>query len=228
MSISKISVKIAAFIVITLLWAACQKEASNQLVESQNNSSQERLSGVVPDDPFMLSQVPVIMSADYLANGLNPSVNPGVSLTTRGKPDNILPTISITSPTNGASVSGTINVLVYATDNVGVTAVTLSVDGALVSSSSASPFTNSWNSGLVTNGTHTLMVTAKDAAGNQKTSSIQVTVNNVSGSDITAPTVNITSPANGSAYNAGTTVNISISATDNVAVTSIAQVLTAQ
>ena len=95
MSISKIFVKIAAFLVITLLWAACQKEASNQLVESQNNALQERLSGVVPDDPFKLSQVPIIMSADYLANGLNPSVNPVVSLTTRANQDNTLPTTVI-------------------------------------------------------------------------------------------------------------------------------------
>ena len=60
-------------------------------------------------------------------------------------------------------------------------------------------------------------MTAIDAAGNKATSSVQVNVNNVEPSDIVAPTVNILSPANQASVSG--TVTISMSATDNVAVT---------
>lgn len=216
----KIRTSIATLIALLFLWSSCKKEESNQSVI--NEVSKEKLSGAIPDDPIKLSKVPVIISSDYLVNGRKFSENNEITFAARGgKADRTLPTISITSPTNGATVSGTTNITVSAKDNVGVVSVSLSVDGALVGSSNTSPFTNIWNSGTVSNGTHTLSLTAKDAAGNQATSSIQVTVYNVAPGDITAPTVNISSPANGAAFEASTLVNINTNASDNIAVTSL-------
>ncbi len=80
--------------------------------------------------------------------------------------DTTPPTVSITSPTAGATVSRNLSVTVNAADNVGVTRVELYVDGVLTGTSSAAPFTTSWNPRKASVGTHTLVCKAFDAAGN--------------------------------------------------------------
>jgi hypothetical protein len=213
-----VSKGLAALLVGTVMWTSCQKELSqdnsNDLPE---NFSEQKLSGVIPDDPLAISKVPLIMSSEYFATSDDLS---GRSSALRGgKRDIIPPTISITSPASGASVSGTIDVLVNASDNVGVMSVSLSVDGISVISTGTPPFTNSWNSGTVSNGVHTLTVTAMDAKGNKGTSSLQVSVNNVSAGDIISPTVSFITPANQSSVTG--TVNVSVNANDNVGVSSV-------
>ncbi|MES1215195.1 MAG: Ig-like domain-containing protein [Bacteroidota bacterium] len=206
-----------------LLWTSCQKEKSTTpQTELQSDITKQLVSGVVEDDAIAVSKVPLIVSSNFLAQ--NPGAEGYAFNAAKGKPvrnvDATVPLISITSPANGATVSGAINVSVNASDNVGVTSVSLSIDGgSVVSSSSVSPFTNTWNSATVTNGTHTLKVTASDASGNKSTNSIQVNVSNVTVGDITAPTVNYITPANQSSLTG--TVTVSVSATDNVAVSSV-------
>ncbi len=135
--------------------------------------------------------------------------------------DTTAPTASITSPSGGASVADTVSVSVTATDSMGVTNVQLFVDGSLYASDSSSPYSFSWNTGSFSNGTHTLMAKAFDAAGNIGASaSVSVTVNNVAPpADTTAPTVTITSPANGTKV--GNTLSVSVAATDNVGVVTV-------
>ena len=72
----------------------------------------------------------------------------------------------MSSPTNGATVSGTINQAVNATDNVGVTKVEFLRDGVVYGQDTTSPFTASLDTTTVTNGAHTLGARAYDAAGN--------------------------------------------------------------
>lgn len=136
--------------------------------------------------------------------------------------DTTPPSVSITSPTGGATVAGTIQVQGTATDNVGVTGIQFSVDGQVLSSPASSPFAISWNAGNYANGSHTLEVTATDAAGNVGTASVSVTVSNTAVKDTTPPTVSITSPV-ASAYIAAATNNVTISASasDNVAVSQV-------
>jgi hypothetical protein len=214
---------IAVLIAITMLWTACKKEVSNQPMEIPTGMSEQKQSGVVPDDPLLLSKVPVIMSSDMMNNVIK---NPDLLISLRGKPvrnvDATAPTVSITSPANGASVSGQIAIGVSATDNVGVTSVTLSVDNVSTSISSInSPFTLNWNTGSVPNGSHTLKVTAKDAASNSGvSSSISVNVNNTSAIDGISPSITITSPTSGASLAGNTTISINTSASDNVGVTS--------
>jgi hypothetical protein len=89
------------------------------------------------------------------------------------------PTTSVTSPGNGAAVSGTITVSATASDSVGVTLVQFYLDGAVQTTDTASPYTWSWNTASSANGSHTLYTVAYDAAGYTGTSpTVTVTVNN--------------------------------------------------
>lgn len=88
--------------------------------------------------------------------------------------DTTPPTIIITSPASGATVSGTVSVFVQASDNVGVVKVELYVDRALTATSTSAPFTTKWNakSRSVAKGAHTLQTKAYDAAGNAGVSAV--------------------------------------------------------
>lgn len=130
--------------------------------------------------------------------------------------DNTPPAINISSPTSGAVVSGAISISVNATDNVGVTSVSLSVDGSNLGADASSPYAFAWNTASVANGSHTLTATASDAAGNAMSSSVAVMVSNNIIVDSTAPTVVITNPGAGSTIS--TNVTVSADATDNVGV----------
>jgi hypothetical protein len=134
--------------------------------------------------------------------------------------DTTPPIVSISNPASGAAVAGTLPVLGTATDNVGVTKIEFYVDNQLISSTASSPFSFSWSTTGVPNGTHTLLVKAYDAASNVGQASVSVNVNNVLVVDTTPPTLSITSPANGSIVNSKST-KITVAATDNVGVTQV-------
>jgi subtilisin family serine protease len=131
--------------------------------------------------------------------------------------DTTPPNVNFSSPSAGATVSGTLSVQVGASDNVGVTSVNLSVDGVLLGGDTTAPYSFSWNTAAAANGTHTLTATAQDAAGNTSSASISVTVDNFS--DVTPPTVNITSPVSGARVSGN--VSVLVSSSDNVAVTKV-------
>ncbi|HMF95572.1 MAG TPA: Ig-like domain-containing protein [Vicinamibacterales bacterium] len=133
--------------------------------------------------------------------------------------DTTPPTVSITAPTGGSTVSGSATVSANASDDVGVVGVQFKLDGAnLGAEVTAAPYNVSWNTTTAANGTHALTAVARDAAGNSTTSApVSVTVSNV---DSTPPTVSITAPANGATV-AGTNVTVSATASDNVAVVGV-------
>lgn len=126
------------------------------------------------------------------------------------------PSVSVTAPMSGASLSGIVTISASASDNVGVASVQFQLDGAnLGTPVTAAPYTYSWDTGTTTPGNHTLTAIASDATGNITTSSgVTITV-----LDVSAPSVSVTAPANG-AHVAGT-VTVSASASDNVGVTSL-------
>jgi subtilisin family serine protease len=142
------------------------------------------------------------------------AVSLALSLAQTVTADTTAPTVSISSPASGATVSGTISLQASASDNVGVSSVTFSLDGAVLCTLGASPFSWSWNTAAALNGTHTLTATAKDAAGNVKTASISVNVSNYA--DKTIPTVAIITPGNGATVLR--TVSVGVSTSDNVGV----------
>lgn len=111
----------------------------------------------------------------------NVTTSAGVTVTVvLPPPDVTVPSVSITAPAAGATVSGTISVTGSATDNVGVTSVQFKLDGSnLGTADSSAPYSVSWNTTGATNGSHTITAVARDAAGNQTTSAaVSVTVSN--------------------------------------------------
>ena len=144
-------------------------------------------------------------------------------------PDTTPPTVSITSPTGGSTVSGSVTISVTASDNVGVTRVDARVNGVTIGTSNAPPYQFGWNSTSVANGTASLSAVAYDAAGNIGASSaVTVSVYNASNGgagsvDTTPPTLTITNPANGATVNGN--VSIKTSASDDSGPAGITQIL---
>lgn len=203
-----------------LILSACQKETSTQQQEPPpNEQANIHATGVVPDDPAKVAKVPLLVSSEFLQNKEG-YLSSAILLNAKGKPvksgtDVTPPSVSITSPANGATVSGIVNVAVNATDNVGVKSVSLSVDGVIIATIAGAPYNFSWTAD---GNSHTITATAKDAAGNAASNTITVSKNTVT-ADITSPSVSITSPTNGASVSG--TVAIAVSASDNIGVKSV-------
>jgi hypothetical protein len=88
--------------------------------------------------------------------------------------------VAITSPANGATVSGTVAVSGTASDTVSVSSVQVSLDnGAYSNTSGTTSWSYSLNTAALSNGSHTLTAIATDAAGLTATSSpVNITVSN--------------------------------------------------
>src|SRR5207253_6169712 len=92
-------------------------------------------------------------------------------------PDTTPPTVSITAPSNGATVSASLQLTANASDNVGVDGVQFLLDGAnLGAEDTSAPFVTTWDTTTATNSSHIITAVARDAAGN-RTTSAAVTVN---------------------------------------------------
>jgi hypothetical protein len=106
-----------------------------------------------------------------------------------GPPDTTPPTVSLTAPADGATVSGSVSLAATASDASGIAGVQFLLDGSPVGSEdTSSPYGISWDSTAVSNGTHTLAARAKDGAGNVATSTAAtVTVENKKGEEPPLP-----------------------------------------
>lgn len=127
--------------------------------------------------------------------------------------DTTNPTTAITSPANGATVSGTVTLSASASDNTGIARVEIWLDGSLVATGASSPLNFSWDSKVTTNRSHTLQAKAYDAAGNLGLSTpLAISVDNTTS---TSPllAVSITNPSNGSTVprNQNVTINATTS-----------------
>jgi chitodextrinase len=151
--------------------------------------------GVLPDLYFGTMATPVsptgnatvAMTNSVYAVGITVALN--ASGSSAPPSDTTPPTVSLTSPSNNATVSSIVSVAATASDNVGVTKVEFYLDGALKATDNATPFTWSWNTASSTNGSHTLSAKAYDAAGNSGVSTnVSVTVSNTV-ADTAAPSV---------------------------------------
>ena len=143
-----------------------------------------------------------------------------VAFTTSPPADTTAPVVAISSPSTNSTVSGTVPVSATASDNVGVSKVELYVNSILQATDTASPYTFSWNSTTLANGSYTLSAKAYDAAGNVgQSSSVSVSVNKLV-ADTAAPVVAIVSPLNNAIFS-GTSASVTVSATDNVGVSKV-------
>jgi hypothetical protein len=127
-----------------------------------------------------------VLGGGTMGSGGNPQAS--VYFTSQAAVDSVPPTVSVTAPTNGATVSGAVTVNANANDNIGVVGVQFLLDGQpLGAEDTTSPYSVSWSTLASTNGTHTLAARARDGGGNQTTSSsVTVTVSNTGQSGLVA------------------------------------------
>ncbi|MGC3999502.1 MAG: Ig-like domain-containing protein [Anaeromyxobacter sp.] len=133
--------------------------------------------------------------------------------------DTTVPTVALSAPAAGATLTGAVAVTATASDNVGVTKVEFYAGAALLGTATASPWTITWTTTGDANGTYSLTAKAYDAAGNSAVSAARsVTVSNTT-PDTTNPTVALSAPAAGAILTGAVTV--SATASDNKGVTKV-------
>ena len=126
--------------------------------------------------------------------------------------DTTAPTLSITNPSNGETISGTVNITLQASDDNGVKQVKIYIDGSEVSTG----YSYDWNTTTYANGSHSIYAKAWDYSNNEGTStSINVITNNQV-TDTTPPTLSITHPLDATTISG--TVNIAVQASDDTGV----------
>jgi thermitase len=109
--------------------------------------------------------------------------------------DSSPPTISISSPADGASLSEPTLLQVSAADNLEVADVSLYLDGALKAADPAQPYSFILDPSRHSSGQHEIRVVAADLAGNQSQAAISVSF--VSAGERNPPAVEIITPHSG-------------------------------
>lgn len=93
--------------------------------------------------------------------------------------DNTAPTVTITSPNDGATAKGTMLISANASDaDTGIASMKFSVRGATIASSSSSPIGTGWDTTNYASGPANLVAQATDQAGNTAKDSVQVNILN--------------------------------------------------
>ena len=100
-----------------------------------------------------------------------------------GLPDATAPTITITNPADGTTVSEIVSFSVNATDNRSIKQVDFYVDSILQNTDTTSPYAWNWNTSNYSNGIHTIKAVAIDTSNLDATAQISVTVSNSAVSD---------------------------------------------
>lgn len=99
--------------------------------------------------------------------------------------DNTAPSVSLTSPSNGASLSGSITLSADASDTSGISGVSFFVNGILQGSQdTSSPYSISWDSTATSSGSKSIVAVARDTLGNVATS----TAANITTGNLPTPT----------------------------------------
>ena len=133
---------------------------------------------------------------------------------TQPPPPDAAPTVAITNPSDGATVSGNVNIMANATDDNAVNQVEFFANGQSlgVDTNGADGWSVPvpWDSTTAADGSATITATATDNANQSSSQTIHVTVDNVDD----PPTVAITSPAAGAVVQGGS-VALTASASDD-------------
>jgi hypothetical protein len=110
-----------------------------------------------------------------------------VTPTTTTPPANKAPTVAITAPASGSTVSGSVAMRGTASDDAGVTRVEVRVDaGVYALATGTTSWTATLNSASVSDGVHTLTARATDTAGLTTTTSVSVNISNAPATGTTA------------------------------------------
>ncbi|MDP3966277.1 MAG: DUF2341 domain-containing protein [archaeon] len=121
--------------------------------------------------------------------------------------------ISITSPSNGANFNSGLSVPIQTSvidSESNITKVEFFANGVSINNDTTSPYSYTWNSPPP--GTYQLRTTVTSNGDQSQSPIVAITVLSLGNNP---PAVSITSPSNGATFNAGSTVNISATATDS-------------
>lgn len=90
------------------------------------------------------------------------------------------PQISITAPSNGATLASLVSVNLNVEDKQGIATTFIKVDGIVRGAEDkTAPYDLTLDTSVLTNGSHTLTAVARDLTGNESSQSITITVNNI-------------------------------------------------
>ena len=87
-------------------------------------------------------------------------------------PDVTAPVVSISSPTAGQRITGSVTVAAVASDNVDVASVAFWVNGVLKTVDASSPFGYAWNPSASPDGPYVIAAVASDYANNRSTATV--------------------------------------------------------
>jgi thermitase len=124
------------------------------------------------------------------------------------------PTVSVTNPADGSTVSSTVLVTAYASDDDSVSQVEFFVDSTSIGidTNGGDGWSASWDTTTNADGSHAVSATATDTDGQTSSDSVNVTVDNVDD----PPTVSVTNPADGSTVSSTVLVTAYASDDDSV------------
>src|SRR5579864_2561241 len=129
------------------------------------------------------------------------------------------PTVNITSPASGASLSGTITLSATASDPTGIAGVQFLVDNVAVGAEvTTSPYNMSFDTKTIANGSHTFSARARNTGNVTATSSVSAIVSNNTTSQLTLTSALALSPAS-PFVNQSTTATFTVQNTGTAATT---------
>ena len=162
----------------TWTWVDYQNGSSSNLINIPLTAGSHSLTLIGREDNVEVDRV--IFTTDTTAGSTcNPPT--GTGDTCVSPPDTTPPTVSITAPTAGSTVNGTVNVQVTAADDPGgsgMSKVEYYVDGTLKATDTSSPYSYPFDTTSVVNGSHTIIAKAYDVVGNNASSTVAVNVKN--------------------------------------------------
>jgi hypothetical protein len=141
-------------------------------------------------------------------------------------PDLAAATFSLTSPATGATFTSaqTVTLTASVASSIGAKKVQFFDGATWIATVTTAPYSFPWAITAANNGSHSLTAKVYDAAGKTKVSAASVVTVNIPAipaSDLTAPTVSISSPTIGKAFTSAQTVTITATAADNVGVSKV-------
>ncbi len=139
--------------------------------------------------------------------------------------DDVPPTGMIMNPYAGQVISGDVNIQIDASDNAGVESVQFTIDGNVVFTDTDYPYEYLWDTQhALEDNYHIISILVTDQTGNSTAlPPISVYVDNNPTGDDSPPTVTIQYPLSGQTVYG--TINIEVSALDNVGIDSISYII---
>jgi hypothetical protein len=147
------------------------------------------------------------IASDYIGQATSTSISVNAA-------NGPAPMVALSAPANGATVQGSVPLSATASSTLGAITVQFKVDGVDLGApvSGASPFTSTWDSTKVANGSHTITAVATDVLNQASSATSTVTVANP------APVISISTPSAGLVFGMQT---VAADVTSSVGVASV-------